>query len=84
MEGLIVRLACRFRACDVTGLLPISRCDKTLRSLLLTLSVTRADIFLIIEASTGIEFSLELINKLLKLRNLIWDISIFYHLYAES
>ena len=81
MEGLIVRSTCRFIAHGVTGLLPISRCDKIL---LLTLSVTRADIVLIIEASTAIKFSLELINNLLNIRNLNWVISTCYHLYAES
>ena len=58
------------------AVLLISRCDKILRSLLLTLSVTRADIFSIKEASTGITFSFELINKRLKIRNLISVITI--------
>ena len=71
-EGLIARLACRFSAPDVTG--PCYKLAGVIitEATLITLSVTRADIFAHIEASTGIKFSFGLISKLLNIRNLIW------------
>ena len=56
------------------AVLPVSRLAGVIitEATLITLSVTRADIFALIEASTGIKFSFGSISKLLNIRNFIW------------